>query len=148
MIERMFRRTVYVAECTYRQKLGSASLARRTLAIKFEHTAGRFPLWLTPEQAIILPISDKFVEAAQSMSRTLEELGIRTSVDERNEKIGRKIRDAELSKAPYMLVLGEKEVADATISVREHGKGDIGAMSAEAFAKLVDAQIAVQLGLS
>ena len=117
----------------------------RFLAVIIEHTAGRFPLWLTPEQAIILPISDKFVEAAQAASASLEKLGIRTSVDERNEKIGRKIRDAEVAKAPFMLIIGEKEVAEGTVSVREQGKGDVGAMSAEAFAEMVNERIKVQL---
>ncbi len=118
----------------------------RFIAVIIEHTAGRFPLWLTPEQAIVLPISDKFVDAANAASKALGDLGIRTSVDERNEKIGRKIRDAELAKAPYMLILGEKELAEGTISVREQGKGDIGAMSAEAFADLVNGRITEQLG--
>jgi threonyl-tRNA synthetase len=118
----------------------------RFLAVIIEHTAGRFPLWLTPEQAIVLPISDKFVDAANAASKALEQLGIRTSVDDRNEKIGRKIRDAEMAKAPYMLILGEKEQAEGTISVREQGKGDIGAMTAEVFAALVNGRIAEQLG--
>ena len=118
----------------------------RFLAVIIEHTAGRFPLWLTPEQAIVLPISDKFVDAANEASKALGKLGIRTSVDDRNEKIGRKIRDAELAKAPFMLILGEKEQADGTISVREQGKGDIGAMTPDAFAALVNERITEQLG--
>ncbi|MBK8499279.1 MAG: threonine--tRNA ligase [Flavobacteriales bacterium] len=89
----------------------------RFIAVIIEHTAGRFPLWLTPEQAIILPISDKFVEAAKTVGAQLEQLGIRTTIDERNEKIGRKIRDAELAKSAFMLILGEKEQADGTVSV-------------------------------
>ena len=117
----------------------------RFLAVIIEHTAGRFPLWLTPEQAIVLPISDKFVDAAIAASEALGQLGIRTSVDERNEKIGRKIRDAELAKVPFMLILGEKEQADGTVSVREQGKGDIGAMAPAAFAELVQGMIAQQL---
>ena len=120
----------------------------RFLAVIIEHTAGRFPLWLTPEQAIILPISDKFVDAAQAVSASLEALGIRTSVDERNEKIGRKIRDAEVAKAPLMLIIGEKEVAEGTVSVREQGKGDVGAMSPSAFAEMVNERIKVQLELA
>ncbi len=118
----------------------------RFLAVIIEHTAGRFPLWLTPEQAIVLPISDKFVDAANAASKALGKLGIRTSVDDRNEKIGRKIRDAELAKAPYMLILGEKEQAEGTISVREQGKGDIGAMTPDAFAALVNDRVTEQLG--
>ncbi|MFZ1693949.1 MAG: threonine--tRNA ligase [Flavobacteriales bacterium] len=118
----------------------------RFIALIIEHTAGRFPLWLTPEQAIILPISDKFVDAAKEAQAKLAALGIRCELDERSEKIGRKIRDAELSKSPYMLILGEKEVENGTLSVREHGAGDIGAMTAEAFAQLIGERIAAQLG--
>ncbi|MBL0127387.1 MAG: threonine--tRNA ligase [Flavobacteriales bacterium] len=117
----------------------------RFLAVIIEHTAGRFPLWLTPEQAIVLPISDKFVDAAKEASAALRQLDIRTELDDRNEKIGRKIRDAELAKTPFMLILGEKEAAEGTVSVREHGKGDIGAMTIEAFAALVNGRIAEQL---
>lgn len=118
----------------------------RFIGVIIEHTAGRFPLWLTPEQAILLPISDKFVDAAQAACAHLAGLGIRASVDERNEKIGRKIRDAELAKTAFMLILGEKEQAEGTLSVREHGAGDIGAMAPEAFAGLINDRIAAQLG--
>lgn len=118
----------------------------RFIGVIIEHTAGRFPLWLTPEQAIILPISDKFVDAAQAACTRLAGLGIRASVDERSEKIGRKIRDAELAKSPFMLILGEKEQAEGTLSVREHGLGDIGTLTPEAFAALVNGRIAGQLG--
>ena len=118
----------------------------RFIALIIEHTAGRFPLWLTPEQAIVLPISDKFVDAAQAASTALAQLGIRTTVDERNEKIGRKIRDAELAKTPFMLIVGEKEAAEGAVAVREHGKGDIGTPSTQAFADLVKAREAEQLG--
>ncbi|WKZ67197.1 MAG: threonine--tRNA ligase [Flavobacteriales bacterium] len=118
----------------------------RFIALIIEHTAGRFPLWLTPEQAIVLPISDKFVDAAQAASTALAQLGIRTTVDERNEKIGRKIRDAELAKTPFMLIVGEKEAAEGAVAVREHGKGDIGTLSTQAFADLVKAREAEQLG--
>jgi threonyl-tRNA synthetase len=118
----------------------------RFLAVVIEHTAGRFPLWLTPEQAIILPVSDKYLEACHAVERMLKDSDIRASVDERNEKVGRKIRDAELAKSPFMLVIGEKEAADGTISVREHGQGDLGVMSPVAFADLVKARIKEQLG--
>ncbi|HRH37687.1 MAG TPA: threonine--tRNA ligase, partial [Flavobacteriales bacterium] len=117
----------------------------RFIAVIIEHTAGKFPLWLTPEQAIVLPISDRFIDAAQAASKQLEVLGIRTSVDDRSEKIGRKIRDAELAKLPFMLILGEKEEADGTLSVREQGKGDIGTMTATAFAELINGRITEQL---
>ncbi|MEZ4807874.1 MAG: threonine--tRNA ligase [Flavobacteriales bacterium] len=117
----------------------------RFIAVVIEHTAGRFPLWLIPEQARILPISDKFVAASEEVSRVLKSSDIRASVDERNEKIGRKIRDAELAKTPFMLIIGEKEAADGTVSVREHGQGDLGTMTPQAFIELVTARINVQL---
>lgn len=117
----------------------------RFVAVLIEHTAGRFPLWLTPEQAIVLPISDKFVDACHDVVRLLKNSDIRASVDERNEKIGRKIRDAELAKFPFMLVVGEKEAASGSVSVREHGQGDLGTMSAQAFADLVNAKVKEQL---
>jgi threonyl-tRNA synthetase len=118
----------------------------RFLAVVIEHTAGNFPLWLAPEQAIVLPISEKFNEAAQRAAGSLKDHDIRATVDERNEKIGRKIRDAEMTKVPFMLIIGEKEAEAGTLSVREHGKGDLGAMSPTAFKALVDARIAVSLG--
>ncbi|MBK8339479.1 MAG: threonine--tRNA ligase [Flavobacteriales bacterium] len=118
----------------------------RFIAVIIEHTAGRFPLWLTPEQAIVLPISDKYIDAARQVAGDLKDSDIRASVDERNEKIGRKIRDAELAKTPFMLVVGEKEAAEGSVSVREQGQGDLGTMSPKAFADLVGDRIAKQLG--
>jgi len=118
----------------------------RFIAVIIEHTGGRFPLWLSPEQAILLPVSDKYLEVCQTLQQQLADLGIRTTVDERNEKVGRKIRDAELTKVPFMLVVGEKEAAEGTLSVREHGQGDLGVQSPTAFAGLVQERIAVQLG--
>ncbi len=118
----------------------------RFVALVIEHTAGRFPLWLTPEQAIILPVSDKYLEVCHNVGRLLKDSDIRASVDERNEKVGRKIRDAELAKSPFMLVIGEKEAADGTVSVREHGQGDLGTMTPLAFSEVVKARIAEQLG--
>jgi len=117
----------------------------RFIAVIIEHTAGRFPLWLAPEQAIILPISEKFVDAANEARTRLAAMGVRASVDDRNEKIGRKIRDAELAKSPFMLILGEKEVENGTLSVREHGAGDTGAMTPAAFAQLIGGRIEAQL---
>lgn len=117
----------------------------RFVAVLIEHTAGRFPLWLTPEQAIVLPISDKYVEQSREIVRVLKNSDIRASVDERNEKIGRKIRDAELAKTTFMLVIGEKEAAEGSVSVREHGQGDLGTMAPEAFAALVNARVKEQL---
>ncbi len=113
----------------------------RFIAVLIEHTAGRFPLWLAPEQAVILPISEKFTEEARRVSRLLKECDIRASIDERNEKIGRKIRDAELAKTPFMLIIGEKEAEAGTVSVREHGQGDLGTMTPGQFSELVKERI-------
>ena len=118
----------------------------RFIAVIIEHTGGRFPLWLNPEQAILLPVSDKYLEVCQKLQQQLAEHDIRATVDERNEKVGRKIRDAELTKIPFMLVVGEKEAADGTLAVREHGQGDLGSLTTEAFARLIKERIAVQLG--
>ena len=118
----------------------------RFIAVIIEHTGGRFPLWLAPEQAILLPVSDKYLAVCEDLQRQLADLDVRTSVDERNEKVGRKIRDAEMTKVPFMLVVGEKEAADGTLSVREHGQGDLGVLTPSGFAELVQQRIAVQLG--
>lgn len=118
----------------------------RFIAVIIEHTGGRFPLWLNPEQAILLPVSDKYLEVCQKLQQQLAEHDIRATVDERNEKVGRKIRDAELTKIPFMLVVGEKEAADGTLAVREHGQGDLGSLTTDAFARLIKERIAVQLG--
>jgi threonyl-tRNA synthetase len=118
----------------------------RFIAVIIEHTGGRFPLWLNPEQAILLPVSDKYLEVCQKLQQQLAEHDIRATVDERNEKVGRKIRDAELTKIPFMLVVGEKEAADGTLAVREHGQGDLGSLTTDAFAQLIKERIAVQLG--
>ncbi|MCL2682638.1 MAG: threonine--tRNA ligase [Bacteroidales bacterium] len=113
----------------------------RFVAVLIEHTGGNFPLWLTPEQFIVLPISEKYVDYANKVARDLELSDCRGTVDERNEKTGKKIRDAELNKIPYMLVVGEKEAAEGTVSVRKRGEGDLGAMSVEAFANLVNEEV-------
>ena len=113
----------------------------RFVAVLIEHTAGKFPLWLTPDQAIVLPISEKFNDHAYKVSAQLNELGVRTLVDDRNEKIGRKIRDNELRRIPYMLIVGEKEVADGVVSVRRQGEGDKGAMTMEQFAQHINAEV-------
>ena len=117
----------------------------RFVAILSEHCAGKFPLWLTPEQVKILPISDRFNEYAESVSKVLENHDIRALVDDRSEKVGKKIRDAELEKVPYMLILGESEANDGTVSVRKQGEGDVGGMSVEAFAELIQSEIAEML---
>jgi threonyl-tRNA synthetase len=98
----------------------------RFVAVLLEHCAGNLPVWLAPEQVKILPISDKFNAYAYEVEKALKAKDVRTEVDDRSEKIGKKIRDTELSKVPYMLVVGEKEVNEKTVSVRRHGKGDLG----------------------
>ena len=109
----------------------------RFVAVLLEHCGGNFPLWLTPEQVKILPVSDKYNDYAKEVAQFLEISDIRALVDGRNEKIGRKIRDAEVSKTPFMLIVGEKEVDSGQLSVRRHGQGDQGAMSKEKFIKLI-----------
>jgi len=113
----------------------------RFIAVLIEHCAGNFPLWLSPEQVIILGISEKFNEYSQNVSELLKNSDIRAFVDERDEKIGRKIRDAEVRKVPYMLVIGEKEALSNTVSVRRHGQGDLGTMTIEEFQKHIETEI-------
>ena len=120
----------------------------RFVAILIEHCAGKFPLWLTPEQVKILPISDRFNEYAEGVSKVLENHDIRALVDHRSEKVGKKIRDAEIEKIPYMLIVGENEAANETVSVRRQGEGDLGAMSVEAFADRIRLEIAEMLMLN
>jgi threonyl-tRNA synthetase len=117
----------------------------RFVAILIEHCAGKFPLWLTPEQVKILPISDRFNEYAERVSKVLENHDIRALVDDRSEKVGKKIRDAEMEKVPYMLILGENEAKEETVSVRRQGEGDLGGMSVEAFAEHIRSEIAEML---
>ena len=117
----------------------------RFVAVLIEHTAGKFPLWLTPEQFIILPISEKYEEYAKKVLAQLEDLDLRGSIDERNEKTGKKIRDAEVAKIPFMLIVGEKEQEDGTVSVRRHGEGDLCVMKSEEFATLVNNMVAKEL---
>ncbi|MGB0836775.1 MAG: threonine--tRNA ligase [Flavobacteriaceae bacterium] len=109
----------------------------RFIAVLLEHTGGNFPLWLTPEQVIILPISDKYQKYAENVLELLENAEIRTLLDDRSEKTGRKIRDAEVSKIPFMVIVGEKEAEEGTVSVRRHGQGDLGTFSFEEFKNLV-----------
>ncbi|MBL7914410.1 MAG: threonine--tRNA ligase [Bacteroidia bacterium] len=117
----------------------------RFIAVLIEHCAGNFPLWLSPEQVIILAISDKFNDYAKNVSELLKNSDIRAFVDERDEKIGRKIRDAEVRKVPYMLVVGEKEVESNTVSVRRHGQGDLGSMSLDQFQKHLNDEVMLAL---
>jgi threonyl-tRNA synthetase len=117
----------------------------RFIGFLLEHYAGKFPLWLAPHQVKVLPISDKFQPFAESVVKTLKSLGIRASVDDRNEKIGKKIRDAELLKVPYMFVVGEKEMNENAVSVRRQGKGDIGMKPVEEIANLLKTEIVERL---
>ena len=107
----------------------------RFVAVLLEHTAGRFPLWLTPDQAVILPISEKYVDYARQVAAALEEADVRVTIDDRNEKIGRKIRDNELKRIPYLLIVGEKEAQNDEVSVRKQGEGDKGTMKITTFAE-------------
>lgn len=113
----------------------------RFVAVLIEHCAGNFPLWLAPQQVAILPVSEKFHAYAHKLMQLLENYDIRALIDERSEKIGRKIRDAEISKVPFMLIVGEKEELAENVSVRRHGQNDLGSMTIEAFAALVDDEI-------
>lgn len=118
----------------------------RFVAVLLEHTAGDFPLWLTPDQAIVLPISEKYQEYAKKVLHLLNNSEIRTLIDDRNEKAGKKIRDAEVKKIPYMLVVGEREENEGTVSVRRHGRGDIGPMKVEDFVIKIKEEIDNELG--
>lgn len=113
----------------------------RFVAVLIEHCGGNFPIWLSNEQAILLPISEKFNEKAQELLNLLNNYDIRGLVDNRNEKIGKKIRDAELKKVPYMLIVGEKEAETNTLAVRKHGIGDIGVLTVEEFAAMIKEEI-------
>jgi threonyl-tRNA synthetase len=113
----------------------------RFIAILIEHTGGNFPLWLTPEQVILLPISEKYENYTKKVLNLLENYEIRALVDDRNEKIGRKIRDAEMNKIPFMLIIGENEERDGTVSVRKHSEGDLGTYSIDAFSGLIQEEI-------
>ncbi|MDR2498592.1 MAG: threonine--tRNA ligase [Tannerellaceae bacterium] len=113
----------------------------RFVAVLIEHTGGNFPLWLTPDQAVILPVSEKYNDYAKDVARQLEEQNVRIIIDDRNEKIGRKIRDNELKKIPYMLIVGEKEAENQEVSLRKHGEGDKGSMKITTFAALVNKEV-------
>jgi threonyl-tRNA synthetase len=113
----------------------------RFCAVLIEHTAGKFPLWLTPDQVVVLPISEKYNDYAQKVLNELNNSDIRTVIDDRNEKIGRKIRDNELKRIPYLLIVGEKEYETNTVSVRRQGEGDQGSMTIEAFADFIRKEV-------
>ncbi|MBG8554676.1 threonine--tRNA ligase [Hymenobacter guriensis] len=114
----------------------------RFVAVLIEHCGGNFPLWLSPEQFAILPISEKYQDYAQQVYDRLTQADLRGTIDARDEKIGRKIRDAEISKVPYMLIVGEKEQENGIVSVRRHGEGDLGSMPIEAFVRNFEEQVA------
>lgn len=113
----------------------------RFVAILLEHTGGNFPLWLMPEQAIILSLSEKYEKYAEKVLNLLENHEIRALVDNRNETIGKKIREAETKKVPFMLIVGENEEREGTISVRRHGQGDLGTLTIEAFAEIINKEV-------
>ncbi|OUT46726.1 MAG: threonine--tRNA ligase [Owenweeksia sp. TMED14] len=113
----------------------------RFVAVLLEHCAGNFPLWLTPDQVSILPISEKFHHYAEEVASLLEMSDIRALIDDRNEKIGRKIRDSEIKKIPFMIIIGEKEVKEQVLSIRRHGHGDIGTLKIDEFCKLVQEEV-------
>ncbi len=113
----------------------------RFVAVLIEHTAGKFPLWLTPDQAVILPVSDKYNDYAKEVASQLDVQGVRAVVDDRNEKIGRKIRDNELKRIPYLLIVGEKEVENGEVSVRKQGGGDQFTLSIDDFAKHINDEV-------
>ena len=116
----------------------------RFVAVLIEHCAGNFPLWLSPEQCIILPISEKYEDYAKKVLQELNNSDIRSLIDFRDEKIGRKIRDAEVKKLPYMLIIGEKEITEGKVSVRKHGEGDLGGMTLTEFIELIKKEITVK----
>ena len=114
----------------------------RFVAVLIEHTGGKFPLWLTPEQAVIIPVSEKYNDYAKKVLDFLNNSDIRTLIDDRNEKLGKKIRDNELKKIPYLLIVGEKEMEDGSVSVRRQGEGDKGSLKIQEFSELVNKEVA------
>jgi threonyl-tRNA synthetase len=117
----------------------------RFVAVLLEHCGGNFPLWLSPDQVAVLPISEKFKDYAENVSQMLRNSDIRSFIDHRDEKIGRKIRDAEVQKTPYMLIIGEKEVLNGEVAVRKHGEGDLGVMTLAAFEAHLNQEINSQI---
>ncbi|MDE6157090.1 MAG: threonine--tRNA ligase, partial [Muribaculaceae bacterium] len=113
----------------------------RFVAVLLEHTAGHFPLWLAPEQAVVIPVSDKYLDYAKEVAEQLEEADARLFIDDRNETLGRKIRDNQLKRVPYMLVVGEKEAQNGEVSVRKPGEGDLGSMKIANFAALLNEEV-------
>ena len=120
----------------------------RFIAVLIEHCAGKFPLWLAPEQVAVLPISEKYNDFAQNVLNLLKNYDIRGLVDDRNEKIGKKIRDTEVKKVPFMLIVGEKEQAENKVSVRKQGEGDLGSFTIEEFAGIINSEIEARMALA
>jgi threonyl-tRNA synthetase len=117
----------------------------RFVAVLLEHCGGNLPFWLAPQQVKVLPISDKYSEYAHEVANQLNAEDIRTEVDDRSEKIGKKIRDTELMKIPYMLIVGEKEMTERTVAVRKHGEGDKGALALDEFVQEVKQLVKEQI---
>ncbi len=117
----------------------------RFVAVLLEHTGGKFPLWLSPDQVVVLPISEKFNDYAKKVSDFLNNSDIRAQVDDRNEKIGRKIRDNELKRIPFLLIVGEKEEQEGTVAVRAQGEGDKGVMTKDDFVGLIRKMVADEI---
>ena len=113
----------------------------RFVAVLIEHTGGKFPLWLTPEQTVVIPVSEKYNDYAKKVCELLNNYDIRTLIDERNEKLGKKIRDNELKRIPYLLIVGEKEMEEENVSVRRQGEGDKGSMKVQQFADLINNEV-------
>jgi threonyl-tRNA synthetase len=113
----------------------------RFIGIMLEHYAGELPLWLAPVQAMVLPVSERFNDYGASVAEDLRGSGLRVELDERNESVGRKIREAELRKVPYMLVVGEREQSEGSVSVREHREGDLGSSSVQEFSERIDREL-------
>lgn len=118
----------------------------RFVAVLLEHTAGNLPLWLTPDQCVVLPVGEKYVDFAKKVCSSLKNSEIRTALDDRNETIGKRIRENELKKMPYLLVVGEKEMESGSVSVRQQGGHDLGFMKIEEFANLIGERIREELG--
>ena len=114
------------------------------MAVLLEHTAGHFPLWLAPQQAVVIPVSDKYLDYARRVAAELEDAEVRLTIDDRNETLGRKIRDNQLQRVPYMLIVGEKEESQGEVSVRKPGEGDLGSMKIATFAGRIADEVRAQ----
>jgi threonyl-tRNA synthetase len=119
----------------------------RFVAVLLEHTAGKFPLWLTPDQVVVMPISEKFNDYAKKVVDYLNNCDIRALIDDRNEKLGKKIRDNELKRIPYLIIVGEKEEENQSVSIRKQGEGDKGVMLVKEFAGLIQSEVNRQMNL-